>query len=123
MRTEQLTLPGVLHDVCSAIHPLALGSPAFRELGGELARHGLEWVQPGVPLAHPLDGGRAAVVHRDVATTGAGLGADGERYRRLFEPLVDAGFDLTDGLLSPFAIPPRHPLVLARNTNKGAEFG
>ena len=117
MRTEQLTLPGVLHDVCSAIHPLAVGSPAFRELAtGDrtLADHGLQWVHPDVPLAHPLDGGRAAVLARDVDTTADGLGADGAAYRRLFGPLVTSGFDLTDGLLSPFAIPPRHPLALAR---------
>src|SRR5262249_18963131 len=77
MRTEQLTLPGVMHDVCSAIHPLAVGSPAFRELwSGEttLADHGLEWVHPDVPLAHPLDGGRAAVLERDVHATADGLG-------------------------------------------------
>jgi phytoene dehydrogenase-like protein len=116
-RTEQLTLPGVLHDVCSAVHPLAVGSPAFRSLGEEsptLAELGLEWVHPDVPLAHPLDGGRAAVLERDVDTTAAGLGDDGGAYRKLFGPFVDAGFDLTDGLLSPFAIPPRHPLALAR---------
>jgi phytoene dehydrogenase-like protein len=114
MRTEELTLPGVLHDVCSAIHPLALGSPAFRELADGLAGRGLEWVHPHVPLAHPLDGGRAAILHRDVATTADGLGSDGDMYRRLFGPLVEAGFDLTDGLLSPFTIPPRHPVMLAR---------
>jgi phytoene dehydrogenase-like protein len=116
-RTEQLTLPGVLHDVCSAIHPLAVGSPAFRELAAgrpTLADHGLEWVHPDVPLAHPLDGGRAAVLARDVGATAEGLGADGSAYRSLFGPFVEAGFDLTDGLLSPFAIPPRHPLALAR---------
>src|SRR3954451_5567161 len=117
MRTEQLTLPGFLHDVCSAIHPLAVGSPAFRELAsGEttLAEHGLEWVHPDVPLAHPLDGGRAAILERDVNATADGLGTDGAAYRRLYGPLVEAGFDLTDGLLSPFTIPPRHPLTLAR---------
>jgi phytoene dehydrogenase-like protein len=116
-RTEQLTLPGVLHDVCSAIHPLAVGSPAFRRFASEtptLAELGLEWIQPDVPLAHPLDGGRAVVLDRDVGTTAAGLGDDGDAYRRLFGPFAEAGLDLTDGLLSPFAIPPRHPLVLAR---------
>ena len=82
--------------------------------GSTLADHGLEWVHPDVPLAHPLDGGRAAVLARDVDETADGLGADGAAYRRLFGPLVEAGFDLTDGLLSPFAIPPRHPLTLAR---------
>src|SRR4029079_791520 len=107
MRTEELTLPGVMHDVCSAIHPLAVGSPAFRELSSgdkTLADHGLEWVHPDVPLAHPLDGGRAAILDRDVNTTADGLGADAAAYRGLFGPLVEAGFDLTDGLLSPFTI-------------------
>ena len=63
MRTEELTLPGVLHDVCSAIHPLAVGSPAFREIAASdtpLEAHGLEWIHSDVPVAHPLDGGRAA---------------------------------------------------------------
>lgn len=115
-RTEELTLPGVLHDVCSAIHPLAVGSPAFRELAmaSPLDGHGLEWVHSDVPLAHPLDGGRAAVLHRSVDQTADGLGGDARAYRRLFGPFVDAGFDLTDGLLSPLTLPPKHPLTLAR---------
>ncbi len=115
-RTEELTLPGVLHDVCSAIHPLAVGSPAFRELAmaSPLDAHGLEWIHSDVPLAHPLDGGRAAVLHRSVEQTADGLGVDAKAYRRLFGPFVEAGFDLTDGLLSPLTIPPKHPLKLAR---------
>jgi phytoene dehydrogenase-like protein len=116
-RTEELTLPGVLHDVCSAIHPLAVGSPAFREIAESdlpLRDHGLEWIQSPVPLAHPLDGGRAAVLHRSVDETADGLGTDAKAYRRLFGPFVDAGFDLTDGLLSPLTVPPKHPITLAR---------
>jgi len=111
-RTAELTLDGVLHDVCSAVHPLALASPALRDL--PLAEHGLEWVQPGLPLAHPLDGGGAALLHRSVAETAAGLGVDGAGYAGLFRPFVDAGFDLTDGLLSPLRVPPAHPLAMAR---------
>ena len=86
MRSEELTVPGAIHDVCSAIHPLAVGSPAFRELDerAALADHGLEWVHSDVPLAHPLDGGRAAVLHRSVDETAAGLGRDAATYRRLF---------------------------------------
>jgi phytoene dehydrogenase-like protein len=93
-----------------------VGSPAFRELdeSGGLADHGLEWVYSDVPLAHPLDGGRAAVLHRSVEETAVGLGRDASNYRRLFGPFVEAGFDLTDGLLSPFTIPPEHPLTLTR---------
>ena len=116
-RTEELTLPGVLHDVCSAIHPLAVGSPAFRAIAESdlpLRDHGLEWIQSPVPLAHPLDGGRAAVLHRSVEDTADGLGPDAKAYRRLFGPFVEAGFDLTDGLLAPFTIPPKHPFTLAR---------
>jgi phytoene dehydrogenase-like protein len=112
MRSEELTLPGVVHDVCSAIHPLAVGSPVFRELADSL--DGLEWVHSDVPLAHPLDGGRAALLHRPVEDTARGLGTDAPAYRSLFEALVDAGFDLTDGLLSPFQLPPEHPIHLAR---------
>src|SRR3954451_10936261 len=96
MRTEQLTLPGFLHDVCSAIHPLAVGSPAFRELAAgapALGDHGLEWVHPDVPLAHPLDGGRAAILERDVNATADGLGADGGAYRRVYRPHRRAGLD------------------------------
>lgn len=116
-RTEELTLPGFVHDVCSAIHPLALGSPAFRELASgpnPLSNHGLAWVHSEIPLAHPLDGGRVATLHRSVDDTADGLGADAGNYRKLFGRHVDAGFDLTDGLLSPLTVPPKHPVHLAR---------
>ena len=112
LRTEELIEPGVRHDVCSAIHPLGIASPALRAL--PLTEHGVEWIQPDLPLAHPLDGGRAALLHRSVAETTAGLGPDAPAYERLFGPMVAAGFDLSDGLLSPLTIPPRHPLHLAR---------
>ncbi|MEO6653282.1 MAG: NAD(P)/FAD-dependent oxidoreductase [Ilumatobacteraceae bacterium] len=111
-RSEALMRPDVLHDVCSAIHPLGLASPALRDL--PLAEHGLRWIQPDVPVAHPLDDGKVALLHRSIADTAAGLGDDGASYRRLFEPLVRAGFDLTDGLLAPLTLPPRHPIALAR---------
>ncbi len=111
MRTKELTLPGFLHDVCSAVHPMALASPFFREL--ELENHGLRWLQPEVPLAHPLDGGRAAVLHRDLEKTVEGLGDDGARYRRIFGPMVARAADLFGDALAPFHLP-RHPLVMAR---------
>jgi phytoene dehydrogenase-like protein len=111
-RSEALTLPGFVHDVCSAIHPLALASPGMRAL--PLADEGLEWVHPDAPLAHPLDGGRAAFLERDLDTTAAGLGPDGRAYRRLFAPFVRAGDTLIESLMSPLDVPPRHPLVLAR---------
>ncbi len=111
-RSEELTLPGVIHDVCSAIHPLGLASPALRSL--PLDEHGLEWVHPDVPLAHPLDDGRVALLHRSIERTAAALGPDASAYRKLFGPFVRSGFDLTDGLLSPLAVPPEHPITLAR---------
>jgi phytoene dehydrogenase-like protein len=116
MRSEELTLPGFVHDVCSAIHPLAVGSPAFRELAASatpLTEHGLEWVHPKAPVAHPLDGGRAAILYRSVDETAEGLGTDARHYRTLFGRHVAAGFALTDGLLSPLTMPPRHPIHLA----------
>ena len=85
-RSAELTLPGFVHDVCSAIHPLAAGSPFFAEL--PLARHGLEWIEPPVAVAHPLDDGSAALVMRDLDATAAGMGADGARYARLLGPLA-----------------------------------
>jgi phytoene dehydrogenase-like protein len=111
-RSAELIQPGVWHDVCSAVHPLGVTSPAMRALG--LDRHGLRWIHPDVPLAHPLGGDRAAVLHRSVAETAAGLGADGDAYHRLFDPFVRAGRDLSDGLLAPLRLPPGHPLALAR---------
>src|SRR5262249_18737286 len=81
-RTAQLTLPGFQHDVCSAIHPLGIGSPFFRSL--PLARHGLEWIHPPTCLAHPLDDGSAVVLRRSLAETADALGRDGDAWGRLF---------------------------------------
>lgn len=111
MRTQELTLPGVAHDVCSAIHPLAVASPALRAL--PLAEHGLDWIEPEVAVAHPLEGG-AAILERSLDETASGLGADATAYRDILAPHVAAGTALTDGLLSPLELPPRHPLALAR---------
>src|SRR3954463_6107751 len=84
-RSEELTLPGFLHDVCSAVHPMAAASPCFESL--ELGRYGLEWTHPEAPLAHPLDDGTAVMLERSVDETAAGLGADGAPWRGLFGPL------------------------------------
>jgi phytoene dehydrogenase-like protein len=112
-RTAELTLPGFRHDVCSTIVSLALASPFF--LGVDLARHGVELVQPDAPAAHPLDGGRVAVLERSVAATGAGLGApDGRAWARLFGPLVRDAPKLASELLRPVVRPPRHPGALTR---------
>jgi phytoene dehydrogenase-like protein len=116
-RTAELTLPGYRHDVCSAIHPLALASPFLRTL--PLERHGLSFVHPAIPLAHPLDDGSAAVLHRSLGETAAGLGADGPAYRRLLEPLARAWEPLVDDLLAPPHVP-RHPRALARFARPGA---
>src|SRR6266487_906908 len=79
-RSAELTLPGFVHDVCSAIHPLGAASPLFSDL--DLARHGVEWIHPAIPLAHPLDDGTAAVLDRDIDRTAAGLGPDGDAWSR-----------------------------------------
>jgi phytoene dehydrogenase-like protein len=110
-RSAELTLPGFVHDVCSAIHPIGYASPAFRELG---VTDMVEWVQPISPAAHPLPDGRAAVLERSIDATADRLGTDGDAYRRIFRPLVDAGQKLPEALMSPLDIPPRHPLVMAR---------
>src|SRR3954470_7707027 len=77
-RSAELTLPGFLHDVCSAVHPLAAGSPFFKTL--PLEKHGLIWIQPEIPLAHPLDDGSAAALQRDVDLTAQSLGKDARAY-------------------------------------------
>lgn len=111
-RTEELTLPGFRHDVCSAIHPLGAASPLFRELG--LERHGLEWIHPGFCLAHPLDGGEAAVLERSVEKTSDRFEAASARaYRRLFRPLLEGFDDLLGDLLAPPLRIPSHPWRMA----------
>src|SRR5215471_950584 len=85
-RTQELTLPGFRHDVCSAIHPMGVGSPFFQSL--PLQRHGLEWVHPPLPLAHPLDGQPPALLHRSVESTAEGLGHDRSSYLSLMEPFA-----------------------------------
>ena len=111
-RSAELTLPGFSHDPCSAIHPTALASPFFSSL--DLGRHGLEWIESPAPLAHPLDGGRAAVLERSVADTAATLEGDGRAWRRTFGPLVRAADGLVPELLGPIVHVPRHPIALAR---------
>ena len=110
-RSAQLTLPGFTHDVCSAVHPLAAGSPFFRTL--PLERHGLEWIHPHAPLAHPFDDGTAAVLERSIETTCETLGADGAAYRKLMKPFVADWHKLETALLAPPKFP-RHPFALAR---------
>ena len=111
-RSAELTLPGLIHDVCSAGHPTAASSPFFRSLG--LEEHGLEWRWPEVDLAHPLDDGSAATMVRSLEQTAAGLGADGVAWRRLFAS-PSTHFDaLNEDILRPLLHLPMHPLLLAR---------
>ena len=110
-RSAELTIPGFLHDVCSAIYPLGVGSPFFSSL--PLEDHGLEWVHPDVPMAHPFDDGTAAVLERSVDATAYGLDRDTAAYYKLMAPLVADWGDLVVGLLAPFRMP-RHPFVMAR---------
>src|SRR5918993_3304809 len=110
MRSAEITLPGFVHDLGSAIHPLGYASPFFRSL--PLREHGLEWIHPSAPLAHPLDDGTAAVLERSVAATAAALGPDTAAYRRLMEPIsADAGRIADFFVGRPSFL--RHPLALA----------
>ena len=111
-RSAEITLPGFVHDLGSAIHPLGYASPFFRQL--PLGEHGLEWVHPDAPLAHPFDDGTAAMLERSIPATADALGPDAESYRRLMEPLAaDAG--RIAGLFVGRVDVPRHPLALARS--------
>jgi phytoene dehydrogenase-like protein len=112
-RTAELTLPGFRHDVCSTIMSLTSVSPFFQGL--DLAARGVELIHPDAPIAHPLDGGRAAVLERSVTATADALGgSDGRAWRRLFGPLVRDSAKLGPEILQPVVHLPRHPLALAR---------
>jgi len=121
MRTAELTLPDFRHDVCSAVHPMAAASPFLRSL--PLNEHGLEYLHPEVLAAHPFDDGTAAALYQSLDETAAGLGNDGESYRRLFEPLVE-NWPLIDAhVLGPMLKIPRHPLALAQFGLKSLQSG
>ncbi|MFG3210847.1 phytoene desaturase family protein [Streptomyces tendae] len=113
-RTEELTLPGFRHDPCSAAHPLGINSPAFRHL--PLERYGLEWLHPGLPMAHPFLDGSAAVLSRSVGETAASFGArDAGAYRRLVERFLPRWDTLAQDFMSlPLTALPRDPVTLAR---------
>ncbi|MFN8163704.1 MAG: hypothetical protein U0R26_07710 [Solirubrobacterales bacterium] len=107
-----MTLPGLIHDECSAIHSMAVGAPALTSLG--LERHGLEWAWPEIDLAHPLDGG-GAIMLRSIEETAAGLGSAGATWRRAFFRPSAARFDaLGEDILRPVLHLPRHPIDLVR---------
>jgi len=111
-RSDALTLPGFVHDICSAVHPLAAGSPFFKTLS--LERFGLNWIQPDIPLAHPLDDGSAACLHRDLDVTADSLGKDSSSYCRAFKPFVSSWDELAAEFLQPMLHWPKHPLALAK---------
>ena len=111
-RTEELTLPGFWHDVCSAVHPLAGASPFFA--GTDLAARGVRLLTPKVAFAQPLDGGRAAAAAGSVDETAAELGPDGRAYRRLLGPLVRDMPLILPTILAPLRPLPAHPLAMAR---------
>ena len=111
-RSAALTLPGFVHDICSAIHPLGVGSPYFRRL--PLQAHGLEWIHPEIPIAHPLDDGTAVALRRSVDATARGLGEDATTYDRLIGPLAERWDEILAEVTRPMLHLPRHPLLMAR---------
>ena len=111
-RSSDLTGDGLIHDHCSAVHPLAIGSPFFQE--ADLGRYGLRWCRPEVDLAHPLDDGTAGVMLQSLAATTAGLGADGRRWAALFGSISDGLDELLADVMRPLTHVPAHPVRLAR---------
>jgi len=110
LRSAELTLPGYIHDICSAIHPLAAGSPLFNKL--PLHKHGLKYAYPSVAAAHPFDDGTAVVLKGTVEQTASGLGEDGSAYSALLAPLVKSWPGIAENVLGPLHFP-KHPLDLA----------
>jgi phytoene dehydrogenase-like protein len=111
MRSRALTLPGFVHDVCSAVHPTGFLSPFFRQL--PLAQHGLVWRFPRASVAHPLDDGPAVMLVRSLEQTCAGLGRDGRAWRRLVAPFLDDPHALLADAMAPLRLP-SHPIQLLR---------
>ena len=111
-RSSEAIVPGLVHDHCSAVHPMAAGSAFLAGL--DLARYGLAWRQPEIDCVHPLDDGSAAVLYRSVERTAAGLGTDGHRWRRLFAGPADGYDELAEDIMRPLLRLPSHPLRLAR---------
>lgn len=109
VKTEASTLPGFLHDAGASIFALGPSSPFFRTIG--LEKRGVEWLRPQIPLAHPLDGGTAAVLERSIEATAAGLGADGRAYASIVGPLASRWAELAPDLLAPLHLP-RRPFAL-----------
>jgi phytoene dehydrogenase-like protein len=111
-RSSELTLPGLLHDECSAVHSMAVESPALLGLG--LERHGLQWAWPEVDLAHPLDDGDGPVMLRSIAATAAGLGSAGAAWKRVFGSSAKNFEAVSEDIMRPIMRVPQHPLRLGR---------
>ena len=111
-RSAELTLPGFVHDLGSAVHPMAVASPFFSTL--PLTEYGLNWISPSAELAHPLDDGTAVTLEREIGDTASQLGADGAAYRRLYTPLLQSWDALRHDLLKPIIGWPQHPVAMAR---------
>ncbi|NKY84136.1 phytoene desaturase family protein [Nocardia veterana] len=111
-RSGEAIVPGLLHDHCSAIHPMAVGSPFLAGLG--LDRYGLTWRLPEIDCVHPLDDGSAGVLYRSVQQTAAGLGRDESRWRLVFDRPVRRYDALSEDIMGPLLRVPHHPLTLAR---------
>jgi len=111
-RTQELTLAGFKHDVCSAIHPMAAASPFFNSL--PLADHGLEWILPPIQIGHPMDDGPAVLVHKSLNHTAQDLGSDERAYHKLFDPLVRNADEIARGFLTPLLRFPKNPIAMAR---------
>jgi phytoene dehydrogenase-like protein len=103
MRSASFTLPGFVHDVCSAVHPMLAMSPFFQQL--ELDKYGLECIQPSLPAAHPFDDGHAACLHRSLTATASGLDVDTTAYFRLFERLERNWSSIAADVLGPLHLP------------------
>ena len=111
-RSSELTLPGLVHDECSAAHPLALDTPFSRRF--DLEAHGLTWRWPEIQYTHPLDGGGGGAAYRSVEQTAAGLGQDDRKWRSLFAPLAERFGDIAADFMRPMLRVPDHPLLMAR---------
>src|ERR1700733_993579 len=110
-RSGELTVPGVIHDHCSAAHPLGVGSPFWKEI--DLGRYGLTWKWPEVDFAHPLDDGSAGVLYQSIEKTVTGMGSDGRRWRLAVGDLATGFDELGQDMMRPVLHVPHHPVRLA----------
>jgi phytoene dehydrogenase-like protein len=116
LRSAELTMPGFIHDVCSAVHPLAVSSPFFKSIS--LEDYGLQFIHAPIAAAHPFQDGTAAALFRSIDETVTTLNGDGKAYRGLIEPLLSSWPELSEEIFGPFHFP-RHPFAMARFGIKG----